>query len=47
MRSGIEKMKNIPICNLFYCVAMDSTGPLPETTDGNKYVLIAIDHCFK
>jgi len=27
MRSSIEEMKSIPICNLFYCVAMDTFGP--------------------
>jgi hypothetical protein len=29
MRSGIEEMKNIPICDLFYHVAFDIVGPLP------------------
>jgi hypothetical protein len=44
MRSGIEEMKSILICDLFYHVAMDIARPLPETTNGNKYVLVAIDH---
>jgi hypothetical protein len=44
MRSGIEKMKNIPICNFFYHVPMDIVGPLPKKIDDNKYVLVAIDH---
>jgi hypothetical protein len=47
MRSGIEEMKSIPICYLFYHVTMDIVGPLPETTNGNKYVLVAIDHYSK
>jgi hypothetical protein len=47
MRSGIEEMKNIPICDLFYCVAMDIVWPLPKTIIGNKYVIIAIDHYSK
>jgi hypothetical protein len=47
MKSGIEEMKNIPICDLFYRVALDTTGPLPETTNANKYVLVAIDHYSK
>jgi hypothetical protein len=47
MRFGIEEMKNIPICDLFYRVALDTIGPLPETTNGNKYVFIAIHHYFK
>jgi hypothetical protein len=26
---------------------MDIVGPLPKTTNGNKYVLVAINHYFK
>jgi len=47
MRFNIEEMKSIPICDSFYRVAMDILGPLPEITDGNKYVLITIDHYSK
>jgi hypothetical protein len=47
MRSSIEKMKNIPICDLFYRVTLDTARPLLETTNGNKYVLVAIDHYSK
>jgi hypothetical protein len=47
MRFGIEEMKSIPICDLFYCVAMDTTRPLPKTINGNKYVFIIIDHYSK
>jgi hypothetical protein len=47
MRFGIEEMKSIPICNLFYHVAMDIVRPLPETTNGNKYVFVVIDHYSK
>jgi hypothetical protein len=47
MKSCIEEMKSIPICDLFYRVALDTVGPLPETTNGNTYVLVAIDHYFK
>ncbi len=47
MKSGIEKMKNIHICDFCYCVAMDIARPLLETINGNKYVLVAIDHYFK
>ncbi len=47
MKSGIEEMKNIPICDFCYRVAMDIAGPLLEMIDGNKYVLVAIDHYFK
>ncbi len=44
MKTSIEEMKSIPICNLFYRVAMDTTKPLLEIIDGNKYVIVAIDH---
>jgi hypothetical protein len=37
-------MKNIPVCDLFYRVALDTTGPLPKTKNGNRYALVAIDH---
>jgi len=47
MRFDIEEMKSIPICDLFYCLALDTTGPLPKTTNGNKYVLVVIDHYSK
>jgi hypothetical protein len=42
-----EKLKSIPICDLFHRVAMDTVGPLPETKSGNKYILVAIDHYSK
>lgn len=32
---------------MFYQVALDPVGPLPETLSGNKYVLVAINHYFK
>jgi hypothetical protein len=42
-----EELKSIPICDLFYRVAMDIAGPLPETKSGNKYILVTIDHFSK
>jgi hypothetical protein len=47
IRSGDEQLKSIPICDLFHRVALDTTGPLPETRSGNKYILVAIDHYSK
>jgi len=47
IRSGDEQLKNIPICDLFHRVALDTTGPLLETKSGNKYILVAIDHYSK
>ncbi len=42
-----EELKSIPVCDLFYRVAMDTAGPLPETKSGNRYILVAIDHYSK
>ncbi len=47
MRSSLEEMKSVPICELFYRVAMDTARPLPETINGNKDVLVIIDHYYK
>jgi hypothetical protein len=44
---GIKKLKNIPVCDLFYCVVLDTVGPLPKTKFSNKYVLVATDHYSK
>jgi hypothetical protein len=47
IRSGDEHLKSILVCDLFYKVALDTAGPLPETKSGNKYILVAIDHYSK
>jgi hypothetical protein len=47
IRSGDERLKSIPICDLFHRIALDTAGPLPETRAGNKYILVAIDHYSK
>ncbi len=47
IHSGDEQMKNIPIYDLFYRVALDIAGPFSETKLGNKYILVAIDHYSK
>jgi hypothetical protein len=47
IRSGDERLKSIPICDLFHRIALDTTGPLPKTKAGNKYILVAIDHYSK
>jgi hypothetical protein len=47
IRSGDQELKSIPVCDLFYRMAMDTAGPLPETKAGNKYILVAIDHYSK
>ncbi len=43
----MEGMKSILVCDLFYQAALDTTRPLPKTTCGDKYVIIAIDHYSK
>jgi transposase InsO family protein len=43
VRSGDEHLKSIPVCDLFYRVALDTVRPLPETKSGNRYILVAID----
>jgi hypothetical protein len=47
IRSNVEDLNNIPICDLFCRVALDSRGPLPKTNKGNKYILVVIDHYSK
>jgi hypothetical protein len=41
------RMKNISMCDLFYKVALDIVGPFPKIENGNKYILVAINHYFK
>jgi hypothetical protein len=47
IRSEDEELKSVPICDLFYKIDMDTTGPLPETKSGNKYIMVTIDHYSK
>jgi hypothetical protein len=47
VRSGDEELKTTPICDLFHRIVVDTTGPLPKTKSGNKYILVAIDHYSK
>jgi hypothetical protein len=44
IHSKDEELKNIHVCELFYRVALDTTGPLLSL---NKYILVAIDHYSK
>ncbi len=44
---GIEEFKSIPICDILYGVALDTTDFLPKIESNNKYVLVAIDHYSK
>jgi len=47
IHSENEELKSIPICDLFYRVAMDTLGPLFETKSRNKYILVDVDHYSK
>jgi hypothetical protein len=47
MHSEDEEMKSIRVYELFYQVALDTVGPLPETKSENKYILVVIDHYSK
>ncbi len=47
IRFGNERMKSIPIRDLFHRIALNTASPLPETKAGNKYILVAVDHYSK
>jgi hypothetical protein len=47
IHSKDEELKSIPVCELFYKIAMEIARPLPETKSRNKYILMAIDHYSK
>jgi hypothetical protein len=47
IRPNVEDLKYIPICDLFYKIALDTIRPLPKTNKGNKYIFVAIDHYSK
>jgi hypothetical protein len=38
------KFKNILVWDHLYMVAFDTTRPLLVTSNGNMYILVAIDH---
>jgi hypothetical protein len=43
----LEKLRNIPIWDQFYRMALHIIESLPKTYNGNRYILVAIDHYFK
>jgi len=47
IHSKDEELKSIPICELFYKIAMDTARPLPETNLGNRYIMVATNHYSK
>jgi hypothetical protein len=46
VRSKTE-LRIIPICDQFYKMALDIVKLLLETCNGNKYILVVIDHYSK
>ena len=50
-RRGRPKAKNelhpIPVDSPFYRIGIDFVGPLPRTSRGNKYIIVAIDYLTK
>jgi hypothetical protein len=47
IKSNIEELKSIHVWDEFYRVAFNTIGLLPETNNGNRYILVVIDHYFK
>ncbi len=47
LRSEVEGMKNIHVCDLFYQITLYTPRPLLETSSDNKYVFVVIDHYSK
>ncbi len=47
IRIDPEEIKSILVWDQFYRIALDTTRPLPVIHNGNKYILVAIDHYFK
>ena len=50
-RRGRPKTKNelhpIPVDSPFYRIGIDFVGPLPRTSRGNKYIIVAMDYLTK
>jgi len=47
LRSSVEGMKSILVCDLFYHVTLNIVGPLTKMFIGNKYLFIVVDHYFE
>jgi hypothetical protein len=43
---GDEELKSILVYDLFYRIAMDIAGPLPETKSGNKLLGCTTGECY-
>jgi len=47
IKFDVKDLKSIMVYDLFYKIAFDIISPFPKTTDGKKYILVAIDHYSK
>ena len=45
--SRIEPLHPIPIGQPFYRIGIDYVGPLPASSKGNKYIIVAMDYLTK
>jgi hypothetical protein len=43
----MEGTNNIPMCDFLYRMVLDIVRPLTETSSGNKYVFVVMDHYSK
>jgi hypothetical protein len=47
IRSDTEELNNIPIWDQFYRVTLNTIRQLPKTNNGNRYIIVVIDHYSK
>src|SRR5436305_11565992 len=43
----LHELHLIPIYSPFYQIGIDFVGPLPLTSNGNKYIIVAMDYLIK
>ena len=42
-----QELYPIPVHSPFYQIGIDFVGPLPITSDGNRYIIVAMDYLTK
>ncbi len=47
IKFDVKEFKSIPIHDLFYMITLNTNGLHLKTKNGNKYILVAIDHYSK
>jgi Integrase zinc binding domain/Integrase core domain len=45
--SDNQRLHPIPVYTPFYQIGIDFVGPLPQTSQGNKYIIVAMDYLTK